>query len=371
MAPATRIPEVDFERVGPPRPGAFVVYSRPTSLGRKQKVMSSFNTGRARLGRRLFVSASMASMVAAPAIVSAQSAGGDWPARQIRIVVPYPPGGPSDITTRVVLERAGSLLGQSMLFDNKAGASGAIGAEHVKNQTPDGYTFLTTTTAMVCITQHLQPLPYDPATDFIPVARTATSWIGMGVNPQVPANNLQEFIAYAKANPGKINFGSAGLATITQLYGEMFNIETGVKMVHIPYKGSAPATNDLLSGQIQVQFDPTTLPHIAAGRLKCFAIVGEKRWPGRPDIPTLREQGYGKIGGDAWYGILAPKGTPQPIVDKLSKAIAQAAEMPDIAEKLVTSGNYASYLGPADFKETIARQAKSFGEIIKTADIKI
>jgi len=113
----------------------------------------------------------------------------------------------------------------------------------------------------------------------------------MGINIRVPANNLQEFIAYAKSNPGKINFGSAGLATITQLYSEMFNIEAGVKMVHVPYKGSAPATNDLLSGQIQVRFDPTTLPQIVAGRLKCFAILGEKRWPGKPEIPTLKEQG--------------------------------------------------------------------------------
>lgn len=330
--------------------------------------MGNRTMNQAHIGRRLFVGGVAAGLMGAPAIVSAQA---DWPNRQIRVVVPYPPGGPSDVTTRIVMERAGSVLGQSILFDNKAGASGAIGAEHVKNATPDGYTFLTTTTAMVCITQHLQPLPYDSATDFIPVARTATSWIGMGINPQVPANNLQEFIAYAKANPGKINFGSAGLATITQLYGEIFNIEAGVKMVHVPYKGSAPATNDLLSGQIQVQFDPTTLPHIAAGRLKCFAIVGEKRWPGRSDIPTLREQGYGKIGGDAWYGILAPKGTPLAIVEKMSRAIGEATKMSDVNDKLVASGNYPSYLAPTAFRETIARETQSFGEIIKKADIKI
>jgi tripartite-type tricarboxylate transporter receptor subunit TctC len=319
------------------------------------------------LGRRHFLAAT-AGIATAPAIASAQS---DWPNRQIRIVVPYPPGGPSDITTRLVLERAGSLLGQSVLFDNKAGASGAIGAEHVKNSAADGYTFLVTTTAMVCITQHLQPLPYDPAKDFIPVARTATSWIGMGINPQVPANSLEEFIAYAKANPGKINFGSAGLATITQLYGEMFNIEAGVKMVHVPYKSSAPATNDLLSGQIQVQFDPTTLPHIAAGRLKCFAILGEKRWPGKPDVATLKEQGLGKIGGDAWYGILAAKGTPQPAIDKLAKAIGEAVKDPALNEKLVTSGNYASFQDPATFAATIDRERQSFGDIIKKADIKV
>ena len=324
--------------------------------------------GKQGIGRRPFISTSVAGLVAAPAIASAQS---EWPSRQIRVVIPYPPGGPSDVTTRIVMERAGSILGQSILFDNKAGASGAIGAEHVKNTVPDGYTFLTTTTAMVCITQHLQPLPYDPAADFVPVARHATSWIGMGISPQVPSNNLQEFITYAKANPGKINFGSAGLATITQLYGEIFNIEAGVKMVHVPYKGSAPATNDLLSGQIQVQFDPTTLPHIAAGRLKCFAIASEKRWPGRLDIPTLREQGYGKMGGDAWYGILAPRGTSPAIVNKMSRAIGEAAAMPDINEKLVASGNYPSFLEALAFRETIVREAQSFGEIIKKADIKI
>ena len=320
------------------------------------------------IGRRLFISASAAGALSAPAIASAQ---GEWPNRQIRIVIPYPPGGPSDVTTRIVLERAGSILGQSILFDNKGGASGAIGAEHVKNTAPDGYTFLMTTTAMVCITQHLQPLPYDPAADFVPVARHATSWIGMGINPQVPSNNLQEFITYAKANPGKINFGSAGLATITQLYGEIFNIEAGVKMVHVPYKGSAPATNDLLSGQIQVQFDPTTLPHIAAGRLKCFAIASEKRWPGRLDIPTLKEQGYGKMGGDAWYGILAPRGTSPAAVNRMSRAIGEAAAMPDINEKLVASGNYPSYLEALAFRETIVRESQSFGEIIRKADIKV
>jgi tripartite-type tricarboxylate transporter receptor subunit TctC len=324
-----------------------------------------------RINRRLFLSASLGAL-SAPAIVAAQGASqGDWPSRQIRIVIPYPPAGPSDITTRLVLERAAALLGQSVLFDNRAGASGAIGAEHVKNSAADGYTFLTTTTAMVCITQHLQPLPYDPAKDFVAVARTATSWMGMGINPQVPANTLQEFIAYAKANPGKINFGSAGLATITQLYGEIFNLETGVKMVHVPYKGSAPATQDLLSGQIQVQFDPTTLPHIAAGRLKCFAVLGERRWPGKPDVPTLKEQGLGKIGGDAWYGILAAKGTPQVAIDKLSRAIGEATKDPAVNEKLVTSGNYASFQDSATFAATIDRERVSFAEIIKKADIKL
>ena len=325
------------------------------------------NRRSARIGRRRFVATSAAGLLAAPAVVSAQA----WPSKQIRVVIPYPPGGPSDVTTRLMLERAGALLGQSVLFDNRAGASGAIGAENVKNSPADGYTFLTTTTAMVCITEHLQPLPYDTKKDFVPVARTATSWMAMGMNLQVPANSLQEFIAYAKANPGKINFGSAGLATITQLYGEIFNIETGVKMVHVPYKGSAPATNDLLAGVVQVQFDPTTMPHIAAGRLKSFAVIGERRWPGAPNVPTMKEQGLGKIGGDAWYGILAAKGTSPAVVDKLAKAIGEATKDPAANEKLVSSGNYASYEDPATFGATIEHDRASFGEIIRKADIKV
>ncbi len=191
-------------------------------------------------------------------------------------------------------DRAGagesSILGQSILFDNQGGASGAIGAEHVKNTVPTATRSSMTTTAMVCIAQHLQALPFTSCTR----CTTSFRWqaarhvldrhAGDSGSAQVPSNNLQEFITYAKANPGKINFGSAGLATITQLYGEIFNIEAGVKMVHVPTREARRATNDLLSGQIQVQFDPTTLPHIAAGRLKCFAIASEEALAGPSSI---------------------------------------------------------------------------------------
>mgnify|MGYP000499935795 CR=1 FL=1 len=333
--------------------------------------MSSFGKGRARLGRRLFVSTSMASVVAAPAIVSAQSAGGDWPSRQIRIVVPYPPGGPSDITTRIVLERAASLLGQSVLFDNKAGASGAIGAEHVKNSAPDGYTFLTTTTAMVCITRHLQAIPFDPDKDFVTVSRMTTSWGAFAIHPSVPANTVAEFVAYAKANPGKINYGSAGLATITHLFGEMLCLEAGIKMTHVPYRGSAPATNALLAGEIQAQFDQTTLPHIKAGKLKALAMLAEVRHPNFPDVPTLREAGYGKEGGDSWFGILAPAGTSPDAVARLDKAIAEALQAPDVIEKSHKGGMRVTYLNPADFRSQIGSESRMFGSIIQKGNIKL
>jgi tripartite-type tricarboxylate transporter receptor subunit TctC len=322
--------------------------------------------------RRAFTSSALATLTAPLAASLAASAIAQaWPAKPLHIVIPYPPGGPSDVATRIVMDRAAQILGQSILFDNKAGASGMIGAEYVKNQPVDTYTFLTTTTAMVCITRHLQPIPFDPEKDFIPVSRMTTSWGAFAVHPSVPAKTVAEFVAYAKANPGKINFGSSGLATITHLFGEMLCLEAGIQMVHVPYRGSAPATNALLAGEVQVQFDQLTLPHIKAGKLRGLAMLAEVRHPDFPDIPTLREQGYGKDGGDSWFGVLAPTGTPLAVVAKLDQAIAAALRAPDILAKVHNGGMRVTYLNPADFKERIAVENKSFGEIIKKGNIKL
>lgn len=294
----------------------------------------------------------------------------DWPNRQIKVVVPYPPGGPTDISTRIVMEKVSQILGQPILFDNKGGASGMIGAEYAKNQPADGYTFLATTVAMLAITRHLQPIPFDPEKDFLPVARMSTSWAALSVHPSVPANTMAEFVEYVKANPGKVNYGSAGLATITHLYGEILNLEAGIKLVHVPYKGSAQATQDLLGGQIQAQFDQTTLPHVLAGRLKALAILGDQRWPYKPEIPTMKETGYGKEGGESWYGILAPASTPKPIVDKMAKAIEEAMKSPDVLEKLDKAGAKPTFLGPADMRAQIAQDSAMFGDIIKRGNVK-
>jgi len=312
--------------------------------------------------RRTFISA-LGLAAAAPAFADT------WPSRQIKVIVPYPPGGPTDISSRIVLEKAAQLLGQPILFDNKGGASGMLGAEIAKTQPADGYTFLATTVAMLAITRHLQPIPIDPDKDFATVARMSTSWMALAVHPSVPANTLSEFVAYVKANPGKVNFGSAGLGTITQLFGEMLNIEAGIKMVHVPYKGSAQATQDLLGGQIQAQFDQTVLPHILAGRLKGLAIVGNQRWPQKPDIPTMREQGYGKEGGESWYGLLAPVGTPEPIITRMAKAIEEALQAPDVLEKLDKGGAKATYLGPAAMRAEVDKESATFADIIKRGHV--
>ncbi|HYX02111.1 MAG TPA: tripartite tricarboxylate transporter substrate binding protein [Reyranella sp.] len=314
--------------------------------------------------RRSLVAALVCAGWAAPALAN------DWPTRQIKIVIPYPPGGPTDISTRIVMDKAGQILGQPMLFDNKAGASGMIGAEYAKGQAPDGHTFLATTVAMLAITRHLQPIPFDPEKDFLTVARMSTSWAALAINPSVPANTMAEFVAYVKANPGKVNWGSAGLATITHLYGEMLNLEAGIKMVHVPYKGSAPATSDLLGGQIQAQFDQTVLPYILAGKLKGLAIISDSRWPHKPDIPTLKETGYGKEGGESWYGILAPAGTPQPVVDKMAKAIEEALKSPEVLDKLDKGGAKPTFLGPTDMRAQVTKESAMFADIIRRADVK-
>jgi tripartite-type tricarboxylate transporter receptor subunit TctC len=303
----------------------------------------------------------------APGLAAAQT---DWPSRAIRVVVPYPPGGPSDSSTRIVMERVSSLLGQPVVIDNKAGASGMIGAEAVKNTTADGYTFLTITTAMVCITRHFQPIPFDPEKDFVTVGRMATSWAAMAVHPSVPAKTIKEFVAYAKANPGKINVASSGQATITHLTGEIFRLETGIDTVHVPYRGSAPATQALLANQVQVQFDSVVLPHIKAGTLRGLAMLGDVRWPQLPDLPTMKEQGYGKDIAESWFGIVAPTGTPSVAIERLAKAMQQAIAAPDIQAKLDNAGLRPTWLDAAAFRATITAETKSFGDIIRKGNIK-
>jgi tripartite-type tricarboxylate transporter receptor subunit TctC len=317
--------------------------------------------------RRAFTAAALSAVAAPLGSATAQ----EWPSKPLRMVIPYPPGGPSDVSTRIVMDRAAQSLGQPIVFDNKAGASGMIGAEFVKNQPVDNHTFLTTTTAMVCITRHLQPIPFSPEKDFLTVSRMCTSWGIFAIHPSVPARTVAEFVAYAKANPGKLNFASSGLATITHLFGEMLQLEAGIKMTHVPYRGSAPATNALVAGEVQAQFDQTCLPHVKAGKLIGLAMLSNVRHPDFPDIPTLREQGYRKEEGDSWFGILAPAGTSPAVVTRLDKAIGDAVRSPDIVEKLHLGGCYVTYLNPTDFRARIGTETAMFGNIIQKGNIKV
>jgi tripartite-type tricarboxylate transporter receptor subunit TctC len=318
--------------------------------------------------RRVLAGVVAAAVVLVPALAGAQP---EWPSHAIRVIVPYPPGGPSDSSTRIVMERVATLLHQPVVIENKGGASGMIGAEAAKSAPPDGYTFLMVTTAMVCITRHLQPIPFDPDKDFVPVGRMATSWTAMAINPSLPVKSVKDFVDYAKAHPGKVNFGSSGLATITHLFGEMLKLEAGIDIVHVPYKGSAPATQGLLANQVQVQFDSTVLPHIKAGTLRGLAMLGDARWKQLPDIPTLAEQGYGKDGGESWFGIVALAATPKPIVERMAKAMAEAIAAPDIQTKLDNAGLRPTWLDPTAFRTTITAESRTFSDIIRRGNIKL
>jgi tripartite-type tricarboxylate transporter receptor subunit TctC len=257
------------------------------------------------------------------------------------------------------------VLGQSVLFDNKAGASGAIGAEHVKNSPADGYTFLTTTTAMVCITQHLQPLPYDPGKDFVPVARVATSWIGMGINPEVPANNLQEFIAYAKANPEKLNVGHAGLGSVSYIGCLLLHSALGIKPTMIPFTGTAPVLNAMLAGQVDYECDPVlgTLSQVQAGNVKALAVAAKKRSPLLPDVPTSYEQGLPEFDIAPFYAVFVPTGTPQPIVDKLVDALNKGLNEDAVKKRLAELG--------AESVEQDRRGPKALTDLIKAESARL
>ncbi len=267
------------------------------------------------------------------------------------------------------MDKVGQLLGQSVLFDNKGGASGMIGAAYAKTQPADGYNFLATTVAMLAITRHLQPIPFDPEKDFLTVARMSTSWACLAIHPSVPANTMAEFVAYAKANPGKINYGSSGNATITHLNCEILNLEAGIKMTHVPYKGSAQATADLLGGQIQAQTDQTCLPHILAGRLRGLAMRRRQTLALQVRHPTMKETGYGK---DVRRKLVRHAGARRHVEgDRRAhgQGDRRGAQVTRRARQARQGRRQADLLGPADMRATVDQESAMYADIIKRGDV--
>jgi tripartite-type tricarboxylate transporter receptor subunit TctC len=258
-------------------------------------------------------------------VLMATNAGAvDYPTRPIRLVVPYAAGGPTDVLGRLVGEYLGRDLKQPVIVENKAGAQGAIGAEAVARSEPDGYTLFVTAASIIVLNPMLyKKLSYDPVRDFRMLALVTEMPVVMEVHPSVPAKNVAEFVAYAKQNPGKINFGSAGTGGTIHLAGEMFKQIAGVDMVHVPYKGAGPALTDLISGNIQVMFDSlsTALPPVKSGLLRAIGVSSEARSPDLPDVPTIAESGYPDYRVSVWYGIAAPAKLPDDIAQKISASL--------------------------------------------------
>jgi tripartite-type tricarboxylate transporter receptor subunit TctC len=304
------------------------------------------------------------------ALVSAQV----YPTKPIRIVVPFPPGGATDILARDVAQKLTEAWGQQVIVDNRPGAGGNIGSELVAKSAPDGYTLEMGTVGTHAINASLYAkMPYDHVKDFVPVILVAGVPNVLVVNPAVPVNSVAELIAYAKANPGKLNFASSGSGTSIHLSGELFKVMAGVQMTHIPYKGSAPALQDLLGGQVQLMFDnlPPSLPQIKAGKLRALAVTSATRAPALPDVPTLAEAGLPGFEASSWFGLLAPAGTPPAIVIKLNAEVAKWLATPDAKERLAKQGANAVGGTPEDFEKHIAAETVKWAKVVKESGAKV
>jgi tripartite-type tricarboxylate transporter receptor subunit TctC len=292
----------------------------------------------------------------------------------VKIVIGFPPGGPLDAHARLLADRLGQVLGQTVLIDYKAGAGGTVGAEFVAKSAPDGYTLLMANTGTMVINPAVySKIGYQTLKDFAPVARTAQQPLALVVNPAVPARTVQELVALAKAKPGQLNYGSAGNGGISHLVPEMFKTSTGTFIVHIPYRGSAPAFTDLLGGQVQVMAEsiPQASQYVKQGKLRALAVTGRERNPALPDVPTFAEAGIQGLDVVGFYGVLAPAGTPKDVLAKLSDAFRQTLDTPDIRARMVQQGADPAYL-PADaFATYLAAQMPVWARAVKDSGTKL
>jgi tripartite-type tricarboxylate transporter receptor subunit TctC len=297
-----------------------------------------------------------------------------YPARPIHFVVPYPAGGPLDTVARLLGSKLAESTKQPVIVDNKPGAGGNIGADFVAKSTPDGYTILMGAVATHAINPTLYAsIPYDPVKDFIPITLVASTPNVLVVNPSLPVANVKEFIAYAKANPGKLNFGSGSTGSAGHLAGELFDTMAGVKMVHVPYKGAGPAMQDLIGGQIQLMFDnlASSLGQIKAGCVKALAVTTAKRSALAPDLPTIAESGLPGFDISTWFGIFAPAKTPQPIIDKLYTELTRALALPDVREAMLKLGAEPVGNTPAEFAAYIKSEAGKYAKLVKASGAKV
>jgi tripartite-type tricarboxylate transporter receptor subunit TctC len=296
-----------------------------------------------------------------------------YPTRIIHLIVPFPPGGPTDVVARIVANSVAPILGQSIVVENRpGGAGGTVGGKIAATADPDGYTLLISQVGALTITPSLYKLDYDPLKDFAPVAIVVQSPQILTVNPAVPANSLAAFLDYARNNPGKVNFASAGIGTQPHLLGELLQVVGNVKLLHVPYRGSAPAITDLLAGQVQMMFDAPSvmLPHIEAGKLRALAVTSERRIAQIPAVPTVGEAGYPQLAATLWTGLLAPAGTPQPIIEKLNSAINDGLKTAGAQDSLHKLGVESHAVTPQEFSAFMAAETHKWAQVVAKAGIK-
>jgi tripartite-type tricarboxylate transporter receptor subunit TctC len=297
----------------------------------------------------------------------------DFPSRIVRIVVAFPAGGPTDFVARLLADKLKSLLGQSVVIENKPGANGAIGAEYVARGEADGHLLFLTTVGAVAVTPHLAAkVPYDPIKDFAPVTLVVRNTTILVVKPETPVNSAKELAALARDKPGAVPFASTGTGSMTHLALELYQSAAGVKFLHVPYRGAAPALTDLLGGQVQAMFAdaPVLLSHIKAGALKPLGAASETRNGALPEVPTLAEQGFADTVADNWYGLLAPAKTPPAVIAKLHDAVVAAIEAPEVRDKLVQSGAVPTPMLSAVFAAFLAEELARWGRVVREKNIK-
>jgi tripartite-type tricarboxylate transporter receptor subunit TctC len=297
---------------------------------------------------------------------------GAYPNKPIRMIVPYPPGGPTDVLGRIVAQKLSESLGQQVLIENRPGASGMIGAEMVAKAAPDGYTLLTNASIHIINPSLYPKMNFDALRDFVPVSLIAQVPLILVVNPGLPAKSVQELIALGKAQPDRLNFGSSGNAAAPHLAGESFKIATGVQMQHVPYKGSAPALTDLIGGQVQLIFDsmPSAMPHVKSGKIRALAVTTARRSPTVPDLPTIAESGVPGFDISTWYGVWAPAGTPRDIVNRISSEVAKALQQPAVRERLVALGAEPAGDTPEEFAAYCQSELAKWSKIVRESGAK-
>lgn len=324
---------------------------------------------------RWFGATLCASIFSLPAVAQNDSAVKNYPDKPIRLVIPFPPGGATDVIGRIMAQELSKTIGQQVVPDNRAGDSGNIGADMVAKSAPYGYTLLMGALTSHSINSNLDKdkIKYNLEKDFTPVAIVGVVPLVFVVNPSVPVKNMKEFIAYAKANPGKLTFASSGAGAPQRLAMEMFRYQLGLDLLHVPYKGSGPAMTDLVGGQVLSMSEtvPAALQFIQAGQLRALAVTTNKRISQLPDVPTITEAtGLPNFDVVSMFGIEAPAGTPKPIINKLSAEIKSILQRPDVQERMLAAGVYVNYLSPAESSKRISRELNMWAKVIKDANIK-
>jgi tripartite-type tricarboxylate transporter receptor subunit TctC len=319
--------------------------------------------------RFIFLTVTFLSLIATAMPSQAQA----WPNRAVRIIVPYPPGGIGDTVTRAIAQGLSEQFGQPFVIDNKPGASQKIGAEMVAKSPADGYTlFLGSVTSLAINVNSQKKMSYDPVRDFSPVSMAFFSPLYLVVNPSVPANSVNELISLSKAQPGKLSFASIGQGGSIHLAGELFRSMAGLEMMHVPYKGSAPALTDVIGGQVNLMFDAgvSALPQVRAGKLRALAVTSSKRSSSAPDLPTVAEAGN-LPGYEAtiWFGFVAPVGTPLEIVNRLSQEISKVIRQPGLRERFAPQGVELASSNPAEFAEFIKTEIPKWGKVLRDANV--